>query len=111
MKKIGRREFLVAAVAMAGLHQFLGIALFKDWHPATIADASAPDDTSSPLRVIRSLTPTSQVPLGKSGIKVSMVGLGTGSIGWAPSIEPDQARTGRIHQTDASCLRSRHQLL
>jgi aryl-alcohol dehydrogenase-like predicted oxidoreductase len=80
MKKIGRREFLGAAVATAGLSS-AGV-LFKDWHPATIAGASAPDDPNSTLRVIRSLTPTSQVPLGKSGLKVSMVGLGTGSIGW-----------------------------
>jgi predicted aldo/keto reductase-like oxidoreductase len=29
------------------------------------------------------LTPTSQVTLGKSGVKVSIVGIGTGSIGWA----------------------------
>lgn len=79
MKKIGRREFLGAAVATAGLSS--AGALFKDWHHAPI-DSPAVDDANAPLRVVRSLTPTSQVPLGKSGLKVSMVGLGTGSIGW-----------------------------
>lgn len=91
MKKIGRREFLVAAVATAGLSS--AGALFKDWHPATVAGASGPDDPNAPLRVIRSLTPTSQVPLGKSGLKVSMVGLGTGSIGWGR--RSNQTRLGQ----------------
>ena len=81
MKKIGRREFLGAAVATAGLSS-AGV-LLNHWHPATIANASATDNANTPLRVIRSMTPTSRVPLGKSGLKVSMVGLGTGSIGWA----------------------------
>src|SRR5580765_6412065 len=91
MKKIGRREFLGAAVATAGLSS-AGV-LFKDWHPATIAGASAPDDPNSTLRPIRSLTPASQVPLGKSGLKVSMVGLGTGSIGWGR--RSNQTRLGQ----------------
>ena len=96
MKKIGRREFLGAAVATAGLSS--AGALFKDWPRTTIAGTPAPDDANAGLRVIRSLTPTSQVPLGKSGIKVSMVGIGTGSIGWARHSNQTQLGQGGFTQ-------------
>ena len=81
MKKLNRREFLGAAVVTAGVSS-AGAVLFKDWRAATVAGWSATEDANAGFTVIRSMTPTSQVSLGKSGVKVSMVGIGTGSIGW-----------------------------
>ena len=75
MRKLTRREFLGAAVATAGVTS-TSAAIFSHWRP------TAREDTVRE-RVIRgSITPTSRVALGKSGLQVSMVGLGTGSIGW-----------------------------
>jgi aryl-alcohol dehydrogenase-like predicted oxidoreductase len=47
-----------------------------------VVPLSESTDANAAFNLIRSMTPTSQVPLGKSGLKVSMVGIGTGSIGW-----------------------------
>jgi 1-deoxyxylulose-5-phosphate synthase len=80
MKKLSRRKFLGAAVATAGVSS-AGAVIFKRWHPVETA-VSKTTDTNTTFRLIRSLTPTSQVALGKSGLRVSMVGIGTGSIGW-----------------------------
>lgn len=80
-KKLNRRQFLGAAIATAGVGS--GAVLFKPLRLATLASPSESNEASTRFNVVRSLTPTSQVPLGKSGIKVSIVGLGTGSIGWA----------------------------
>src|SRR5881296_265688 len=82
MRKLSRREFLGAAIATAGVSS-TGAMIFKRWHPA-ILDATIPETgpANVTLKLIRSMTPTSQVLLGKSGLRVSMVGIGTGSIGW-----------------------------
>jgi 1-deoxyxylulose-5-phosphate synthase len=81
MRKLSRREFLEAAVATAGASS-AGAVIFKGWHPATLTSISEIGDTNATFSLVRSMTPTSQVSLGKSGLRVSMVGIGTGSIGW-----------------------------
>src|SRR5215470_10847158 len=80
MKKLSRREFLGAAVATAGVSS-AGAVILKRWHPVEPA-ASKATDANTTFKLIRSMTPTTQVALGKSGLRVSMVGIGTGSIGW-----------------------------
>jgi 1-deoxyxylulose-5-phosphate synthase len=82
MKRLSRREFLGTAVVTAGVTS-AGAVIFKSSRPATVAGMSELDDANANFSLLRSLTPTSQVALGKSGLKVSMVGIGTGSIGWA----------------------------
>ena len=75
MKKLSRREFLGAAIATAGVTS-TSAAILNRWR-------SIPPEAGASERIIRgSMTPTSQVSLGKSGLRVSMVGIGTGSIGW-----------------------------
>ncbi len=81
MRKLGRREFLEAAVTTAGVSS-AGAVIFKRWHPATLTGISEIGDANATFSLVRSMTPTSQVSLGKSGLRVSMVGIGTGSIGW-----------------------------
>ncbi|HYW71816.1 MAG TPA: aldo/keto reductase [Pyrinomonadaceae bacterium] len=80
MKKLGRREFLGTAVVTAGVSS--GAVVFKKSRPATVTPLSESKPAEASFSLVRSLTPTSQVPLGKSGLKVSLVGLGTGSIGY-----------------------------
>jgi len=80
MKKLNRRQFLGAAVATAGVGS--GAVIFKQSRGATVVPLAESNDAKVTFNVVRSLTPTSQVPLGKSGLKVSLVGIGTGSIGW-----------------------------
>jgi aryl-alcohol dehydrogenase-like predicted oxidoreductase len=80
MKKLSRRKFLGAAVATAGVSS-AGAVILKRWHPVETA-VSKTTDTNTTFGLIRSMRPTSQVALGKSGLRVSMVGIGTGSIGW-----------------------------
>jgi len=80
MKRLNRRQFLGAAVATAGVGS--GAVIFTRSRGATVAPLSESNDADPVFDVVRSLTPTSQVPLGKSGLKVSLVGIGTGSIGW-----------------------------
>lgn len=81
MRMLNRREFLEAAVATAGVSS-AGAVIFKRWHPATLTGISEIGDANATFSLVRSMTPTSQVSLGKSGLRVSMVGIGTGSIGW-----------------------------
>jgi aryl-alcohol dehydrogenase-like predicted oxidoreductase len=80
MKRLNRRQFLGAAVATAGVGS--GAVMFTRPRGATVVPLSESNDREPVFDVVRSLTPTSQVPLGKSGLKVSLVGIGTGSIGW-----------------------------
>ena len=81
MKKLSRREFLGAAAITAGVGS-AGAVVLKGWRGATVTALSGTEDPKAELKVIHSMAPTSQVMLGKSGLKVSMVGIGTGSIGW-----------------------------
>ena len=80
MKKLNRRQFLGAAVATAGVGS--GAVMFTRSRPATVVPLSESNEPDATFNLVRSLSPTSQVALGKSGLKVSMVGIGTGSIGW-----------------------------
>src|SRR5215831_754386 len=80
MKKLNRRQFLGAAVATAGVGS--GAVIFTRSRPASVVPLSESKPAEASFSLVRSLTPTSQVPLGKSGLKVSLVGLGTGSIGY-----------------------------
>jgi aryl-alcohol dehydrogenase-like predicted oxidoreductase len=80
MKKVNRRQFLGAAVATAGVGS--GAMIFTRSRPATVIPLSESNHANATFSLVRSLSPTSQVALGKSGLKVSMVGIGTGSIGW-----------------------------
>jgi aryl-alcohol dehydrogenase-like predicted oxidoreductase len=96
MKKLSRREFVGAAAVTAGVSS-AGAVFFKDWRAATVAGLSPAEDANSGFTVVRSMTPTSQVSLGKSGVKVSMVGIGTGSIGWGH--RSNQTRLGQTEFT------------
>jgi 1-deoxyxylulose-5-phosphate synthase len=90
MRKLSRREFLGTTIATSGVTS-TGAAVFTYWR------STAPQ-RSVPVRVIRgSMTPASQVPLGKSGLRVSLVGIGTGSIGWGN--HSNQTRLGQSEFT------------
>ena len=80
-KKLNRRQFLGAAIATSGVG--FGAVICTRSRPAPTTPLSEANEPSAGFNLVRSLTPTSQVSLGESGLKVSMVGLGTGSIGWA----------------------------
>ena len=83
MRKLSRREFFGTAIATAGVTS-TSAAIFTHWRSTTRQiTASEP--------VIRgSMTPTSQVSLGKSGLHVSMVGVGT--VGPIARTKPSSAR-------------------
>jgi predicted aldo/keto reductase-like oxidoreductase len=76
MTRLNRRQFLGAAIATTGVISTGAVA---------IRNLPKSDEESiAPGRIVRgSITATSKVPLGKSGLRVSLVGLGTGSIGYA----------------------------
>ena len=79
MAKLSRREFIgtaVAATSAVATGAFVTGTLTPNAESGASAAGSA---TTVPMKPTR---PTDKVPLGKSGIKVSMVGIGTGSIGW-----------------------------
>src|SRR6266567_5289155 len=95
MRKLGRREFLEAAVTTAGVSS-AGAVIFKRWHPATLTGISEIGDANATFSLVRSMTPTSQVSLGKSGLRVSMVGIGTGSIGWGHRSNQTQLGQGEF---------------
>lgn len=86
MDKLGRREFITTAMGTAGL---LGAAfLVKN------DSSSAPATEASTLIVDCSIkSPVDKVPLGRSGIKASVVGIGTGTIGW--NHQSNQTRLGQ----------------
>src|SRR5260370_16845159 len=86
MPKLSRREFIgvtIGAAAIAGA----GVLVGKQPH----VEESIVVGSGSIDRSIRK--PTDRVRLGKSGLTVSLVGVGTGSMGWAhPS---NQTRLGQ----------------
>lgn len=85
MSKLSRREFL-AAIATTGAISTGALIVQKV--------AKSGEETRGAEGIIRSsMAPTSRVPLGKSGIQVSMVGIGTGSIGWGH--HSNQTRLGQ----------------
>jgi 1-deoxyxylulose-5-phosphate synthase len=88
MGKISRRGFIETAVVGGAVATAGGLMLFDR--------QAAGDQQQQPVNftIDPSITsPTDQVSLGKSGIKVSLVGIGTGSGGWAGS--SDQTRLGQ----------------
>lgn len=86
MPKLNRRKFIGTVVGGAGVAA-TGVLL---WDGLT-----AKSEPYSPgFTIDRTITsPTDKVSLGKSGIKVSLVGIGTGSGGWAG--RSDQTRLGQ----------------
>jgi aryl-alcohol dehydrogenase-like predicted oxidoreductase len=90
-KELNRRQFLGAVIATAGVGS--GAVIFTPSRLAAVVPLSESNESNVRFNLVSSLTPTSQVSLGKSGIKVSMVGLGTGSIGWAR--RSNQTRLGQ----------------
>lgn len=75
MTKLSRRRFIGTAAAGAGA-ALVGGAVLRGGDGEAAAAAVGPIDPS-----VKS--PTDRVSLGRSGLKVSLVGLGTGSIGHA----------------------------
>ena len=88
MAKLNRREFLGAAVAATGVCVVGGVAVDKVLN-------LKPDVGSAPAFTIdRSIkSPTDRVRLGKTSLKTSVVGVGTGSIGYAR--HSNQTRLGQ----------------
>lgn len=87
MRKLNRRDFIGALVVgttgAAAAGTFLRTGRSAE-EPAAIAD----------FKIDRSIkSPTDQVSLGKSGLKISLVGIGTGSGGWAR--QSNQTRLGQ----------------
>ncbi len=77
MQRINRREFIGAAIGGTAVAATAGAYLWSI--PTSRNEHLSPSFTIDPL--IKS--PTDKVLLGKSGIQVSLVGIGTGSSGWA----------------------------
>ncbi len=91
MGKFNRREFIGAAIGGTAVAATAGVYL---WNVPTIRR-----EHQSPKFVIDPLikSPTDKVSLGKSGIQVSLVGIGTGSSGWAK--RSNQTNLGQVEFT------------
>ena len=87
MRKLNRRDFIGALVGGTGVAATGGFLLFNR--------QSAKSQTQNADLILDPTikSPTDQVFLGNSGIKVSLVGIGTGSGGWAGS--SNQTRLGQ----------------
>src|SRR4051794_32819177 len=84
--KVSRREFMGATF---GATAIAGAGLLIARHPSAEENVVA-----ASLRVDPSIKrPTDRVRLGKSGLTVSVVGVGTGSVGWGHS--SNQTRLGQ----------------
>jgi 1-deoxyxylulose-5-phosphate synthase len=81
MDRLNRREFVEKAVAAAGAITVAG-ALSEQ---AAAGQESKADKTA--------LTPGEKIRLGKTGIQSSIVGIGTGSVGW--NHQSNQTRLGQ----------------
>lgn len=91
MRKLNRRKFIGAVIGGTGVA--LTGALLWDGQ-ATQSQQRSADFIIDPA--IKS--PTDKVPLGKSGVNVSLVGIGTGSGGWAR--QSNQTRLGQDEFTN-----------
>ena len=87
MNKLNRREFIGAAFAASSVSIIGGIAIRK-------ALSSESADAPYSLTIDKSIkNPTDKVRLGKSAITVSVVGIGTGTIGYGR--HSNQTRLGQ----------------
>ena len=88
MSKLNRREFIGRGLAAAGTCA-VGGAIIRNGLKAGDAHGITP-----PLVIDRSIkSPTDRVRLGKSGLKISLVGIGTGTMGYAH--RSNQTRLGQ----------------
>lgn len=87
MRKFNRREFIGAVVGGTGAVA-VGAIL---WNGKSAQSQPQPGNDLTIDPTIKS--PTDKVALGKSGIKVSLIGIGTGSGGWAK--QSNQTRLGQ----------------
>ena len=86
MRKLNRREFIGAVIGGTGIAA-TG-ALLLD------APTARSEHTAARFLIDPAIkNPTDKVPLGKSGVNVSLVGIGTGSGGWAG--RSNQTRLGQ----------------
>jgi predicted aldo/keto reductase-like oxidoreductase len=86
MNKLSRREFIgtaVAATGIVGAGSLVGGKLRSRGEPSPGAFIIDPSVKS----------PTDKVKLGKSGLEVSVIGIGTGTVGW--NHESNQTRLGQ----------------
>ncbi len=74
MDKLSRRDFIGATIAAAGI---VGARALIKGSPSAATPSGAPAFAIDPS--IKS--PTDKVKLGKSGLMISLVGIGTGTIG------------------------------
>ncbi len=72
MSSMNRREFVERAALAAGALAAAGAATAEERHPRKVTDT---------------------VTLGKTGIKSSLIGIGTGSVGW--NHQSNQTRLGQ----------------
>src|SRR4051794_13289235 len=86
MAKVSRREFIGATF---GATAIAGAGLLIARQPLAVDNIAPVSATVNPS--IKK--PTDRVPLGKSGLTVSLVGVGTGSIGWGHA--SNQTRLGQ----------------
>jgi len=99
MSKLTRRQFIGGAAAASGALVVGGIAVDR------VLDAKPASEKPTGLTIDRSIkNPSDKVRLGKSGLRVSVVGIGTGSIGYAR--QSNQTRLGQ----DAFTRLIRHSL-
>jgi aryl-alcohol dehydrogenase-like predicted oxidoreductase len=88
MSKLNRRQFIGGAVAATGACVIGGVAVKK------LLDAEPASEKAPAFTIDRSIkNPTDKVRLGRSGLNVSVVGIGTGSIGYAR--HSNQTRLGQ----------------
>jgi aryl-alcohol dehydrogenase-like predicted oxidoreductase len=86
MSKLDRRKFIAGAVGATGVASIGLIAAKRPYSEPEVVVASGNVDPS----IVR---PTDKVRLGKSGLTISLVGIGTGSMGWGHS--SNQTRLGQ----------------
>ncbi len=90
MRKLNRREFIGAVIGGTGAAA--AGAILWDGQTTQSQQRSGDFTIDSAIK-----SPTDRVSLGKSGIKVSLVGIGTGSGGWART--SNQTRLGQAEFT------------
>ncbi len=91
MRKLNRREFVGTIIGGTAGIAATGAVLWN-------GKAAESQPLNNGLTVDPAIkSPTDQVPLGASGIKVSLVGIGTGSGGWAR--QSNQTRLGQTEFT------------